>query len=214
MRYSTDDILREVRIAIDENGSSDQLSTLDDITTLAIDEIIMTKIADAARIVESNAPIHLLGRGESFSTSISWETRVGNGSGSTQLPDDFMRLISFQMSDWRRAVSIAISEDDDLYQLQSSRYPGIRGCPQNPVVAIVRQPIGLVLEFYSCTSGDRCYVKRARYLPIPRIENGYIDLCEKLRPAIIYYTAYLTCATLGRNEVASHMLNISKSLMV
>ena len=117
------------------------------------------------------------------------------------------------MSDWSRPVTTAISEDDPQYELQSSRYPGIRGCPQNPIVAITQQPVGLVLEFYSCTAGEHVYVKRARYIPFPKIVNGSIELCEKLKPAIVYYAAYLTALSIGDSDLATSMVTISKELM-
>lgn len=213
MQYKVADIIRDIRVVLDENMVSSPLSGISDSGTLCLDEIIRSKIADAARIVEISAPSHLLDRGEAFSTSIHWSSQVGFGSGSTHLPDDFMRLISFQMSDWSHAVTVAISETDPEYALQSSRYPGVRGCPQRPVVAIIHQPIGLVLEFYSCMSGDRAHVKRARYLPLPRIIDDEIRLCEKLYRSIIYYAGYLVSSCLGDTSAASSMLNTSQSLM-
>ena len=41
---------------------------------------------------------------------------------------------------------MAISADDPLYDLQSSRYKGIRGNVQKPVCAVVNRAEGKVLE--------------------------------------------------------------------
>lgn len=213
MEYLVNDLLREVRVAIDRNNQSATLEQYQDVDTLTINEIAESKIIDAARIVESGAPAYLLDSGEPFATTIGWDSEVGYGSGRIILPDDFMRLISFQMSDWDYAVTSAITEDDPLYTRQRSRFPGIRGCPQRPVVAITQRPVGQVLEFYSCTAGADVYVTTARYIPYPAIVNGHIDLCEKLKPAIIYYTAYLTCLTLGDTNLAASMLAAGKQLM-
>lgn len=212
MIYKVNDLKREIRIALDQNMVSDQLLAIDDIDTLSLEDIIESKITDAARIVESSAPGYLLDSGRAFATSIGWNSHVGIGSGRINLPDDFLRLISFQMSDWSKAVTTAISEDDPLYERQLSRYPGIRGCPQKPVVAITLQPIGLVLEFYSCTGGEKVFVKRARYIPIPKIMDGEIELCEKLKPAIIYHAAYLTAISTGQTDLAANLLSISNEL--
>lgn len=213
MTYETTDLIRDIRIAIDQNTSSQQLVLTGDIDTLSLDEIIESKIADAARIVESSAPLHLLDSGEAFGNSVGWKSRVGYGMGFVRLPEDFMRLITFQMSDWVRAVSTPITENDPLYIQQQSRYPGIRGCPQNPIVAIVEQPIGLVLEFYSCTGGEDVFIKRARYIPTPRIVDGSIEICEKLRSAVVYYAAYLTALTTAQGELAAGLLNTANELM-
>lgn len=211
MEYDVSDLKREIRVVLDQNMSSTALSALGDVDTLSLDEIVESKIEDAAFTIESRAPLTLLDSGEPFGDSIGWDGQPGYGSGYIQLPDDFLRLISFQMSDWDYAVSEAVTEDDPLYQQQKSRYPGIRGCPQRPVVAITSQPIGLVLEFYSCTSGD-AWVKRARYLPIPRLANGKIELCEKLKRAIVYYTAYLVALSLNDGDLASRLLVTAREL--
>jgi len=212
MEYNVSDLKKEVRVALDKNMSSATLTSLGDVDTLSIDEIIESKIADAARLVENSAPVYLLDGGYPFATSIGWDSEPGYGSGHIVLPQDWMRLVSFQMSDWNQAVTVAISEDDPLYMQQRSRFPGIRGCPQKPVVALVMRPEGLVLEFYSCTAGD-VYVKRARYLPVPKIVSGKIDLCEKLKPAVVYYAAYLTALSVGSGDLAAALLNISNELM-
>lgn len=211
MIYKVSDLKREIRVALDQNMTSDQLLATGDIDTLSMEEIIESKIADATRIVESNAPYYLLDGGHAFACSIGWTSHVGVGSGYIHLPDDFLRLISFQMSDWDRPGTI-ITETDPLYPLQSSRYPGIRGCPQRPIVAITTQPIGQVLEFYSCAAGEGVYVKRAIYLPIPRIRNDSIEICEKLKAPVIYYAAHLVAMSIGQGDLATALLNTSNEL--
>ena len=213
MKYAVDEIKREVRIVLDNNMTSTVLTGLQDVDTLSIDDLIESKISDAARLIESDAPSYLLDSGEPFSDTIGWKEAIGIGSGWIRLPDDFLRLVSFQMSDWSRPTSKVITDDDPEYAMQSSRYPGIRGCPQKPIVAIVQWPVGLVLEFYSCTQGTNVYVKKARYIPMPKIEDENIVLCEKLKPAIIYYTAYMVAASLQSKDLAESMLNQSKELM-
>ncbi len=212
MEYIVNDIVREVKVALDENVSSAALEGIGDEDTLKLEEIIESKLADAARVIEGAAPHHLLDSGRAFGESIGWDGQPGYGSGHIQLPDDFLRLVTFQMSDWDYAVTVAITETDPLYQLQRSRFAGVRGTPQKPVVAIVQEPIGLVLEFYCCYTGDDAYIKRARYIPVPRIRSHKIELCEKLKPAIVYYTAYLAALCMCEGDVASAMLATAKEL--
>lgn len=212
MLYNVSDIVREVKIAIDENIDSTSMEDLPDEDTLKFNEIIKSKILDGARIIETAAPMHLLDSGLAFGESIGWHGQPGYGSGYIHLPDGFMRLLCFQMSDWDYAVNVAIDERDPIYQLQKSRFAGVRGTPQKPVVAITYQPIGLVLEFYSTYAGENAFIKRARYLPMPRIWNNKIDLCEKLKPAIVYYIAYLTALSIGDGNLATSMLGTSREL--
>ena len=217
MQYNINELITEIKIALDLNKSTISLLEERDIETLSLEEIIESKIAPAARIVENSAPLHLLGPGKSFDNSIGWDTVPGIGSGHIHLPDDFLRLVSFQMSDWKMPVSVAITEDNPLYAMQKSNFPGIRGSVQKPIVAITTQPIGQVLEFYSCSGGDNVYIKKARYIPIPKIEGSandrFIDISEKLVSAVIFYSAYMVAMTIGEKELAETLLIQSNELI-
>lgn len=209
MVYKIEVVERDVRIAIDENKTSEQLISDEDIDTLSLNDIIRSKIVEAVRRVESSAPVSYLEEGHVFGDAIYWER---NGSGWTLLPDDFMRLVAFRMSDWERTCYMAISADAPLYDLQSSRYKGIRGNVQKPVCAIVNRAEGKALEFYSCNSED-AYVKRASYIPYPEIdEDDGIDISERCYTAVVYMTAALVLTAYGASEQAAAMNTLAKSI--
>lgn len=212
--YVVADLVKEVRIIMDENRDSTPLIEAGDEDALSLNEIIAYNLPVAAQIVESEAPRHLLGGGEALATSINWETgSVGNGRGTVILPENFLRLVSFEMSDWERPVTEVITDDDELYAQQFSRFKGLRGSPQSPVVAIVNTPAGTVLEFFSCEEGDSVTVKRARYIPKPVItEKHEIVLCPKLKRSIVYYTAYLVESVNGSADRAQGYLKTSSDL--
>lgn len=213
MTFPVADIQRDVRIALDYNPTSDALLGTADVDTLTLEEVILNKVEDASRLVILAAPQHLLDGGEPFAQQIVWESHPGYGMGSVPLPDDFLRLVTFKMSDWDLSVTSAITEDDPAYLVQRSRYPGLRGNPQRPVAAVVMRPSGLVLEFFSCTQGPDVSIQRARYIPIPRIIAGAIDFPEKLRPAVIQMTASLVAAATGQPDLAGLMRNAANDLM-
>lgn len=209
MIYKLAEIAREVRIAIDQNMTSEQLIATEDIETLSLEEIIRSKIVEAVRRVETSAPVHFLEEGHDFGDAVYWADLE---SGWVLLPDDFMRLIAFRMSDWERTVYAAISVDDPLYAKQSSRYKGIRGNTQKPVCAIVNRAEGKALEFYSCNS-EEAYVSRASYLPYPHVdEDGGIDISERCYRAVIYTVASLVLITYGEAEKASPLTELAKSI--
>ena len=57
--------------------------------------------------------------GKTFASTIQWEGgTVGSGMGYTKLPDDFMRLVVFRMSDWKRPVTDVIQDTNEKYFLQ------------------------------------------------------------------------------------------------
>ncbi|WP_290456929.1 hypothetical protein [Muribaculum intestinale] len=209
MIYKLTEIARDVRIAIDQNMTSEQLIATEDIETLSLEDIIRSKIVEAVRRVETAAPVHFLEEGHDFGDAVYWGDLE---SGWVLLPDDFMRLIAFRMSDWERTVYAAISVDDPLYAKQSSRYKGIRGNVQKPVCAVVNRAEGKALEFYSCNSED-AYVSRASYLPYPHIdEDDGIDISEKCYTAVVYTVAALVLTTYGEADKASAMTDLAKSI--
>ena len=210
MTVQAEEMARAVRVAIDMNKGDEPLIMEGDTDTLTFDEIIYAKLADAVRLVETEAPLFMLESGHDFGEC---DTYIGeDGKGFIILPNDFMRLISFRMSDWRRTVHEAISESDPQYALQSSRFKGICGNPEKPVVAIVRRSEGKVLEFYSCKT-EEASVAQATYLPIPKIDrDGGIDVAEDCYRAAVYRAASLALASVG-DQLSTTMLEISKSLL-
>ena len=210
MVYKIETVSQDVRIAIDENKTSEQLLGDEDIDTLSLNEIVRSKIEEAVRRVETAAPTFQLEEGHTFGDSVFWED---NNSGWTLLPDDFMRLIAFRMSDWERTCHNAISVDDPLYALQSSRFKGVRGNVQKPVCAVVNRAEGKALEFYSCNS-EEAYVKRATYLPYPKIDDEEgIDISERCYTAVVYTTAALVLTAYGANDRAEQLNALAKSIM-
>lgn len=204
------EMAKAVRVAIDQNKESSRLLLEDDTDTLSLDEIIYSKLADAVRLVEIEAPSIMLEPGHELGGSIHIDAK--SGKGFMVLPRDFMRLISFRMSDWSRTVYDALTESDSEYKLQTSRWRGIYGSPEKPVVAIVQRSEGTVLEFYSCRDKD-AYVAQGSYLPLPRIDKGGgIDVSEKCYRAAIYRAASLAMASIG-DQLSGTMLEISRGLL-
>lgn len=202
--------MRDVRVCLDQNMTSEQLLYTDDVNTLALDDIVRSKILEAVVRVHTSAPTHMLEEGHYFGDSIFWGEQE---SGWVLLPQDFMRLISFEMSDWERAVYTAISPTDPEYALQRQRVKALRGTAQKPVCVITTRPEGKALEFYSCKSED-AYVSRGQYLPYPKVdEEDGIDICERCYTAVVYAAASLVLLTLGEGEKATALAEISNSAL-
>lgn len=202
--------MRDVRICLDQNMTSEQLLQDDDVDTLALDDIVRSKILEAVVKVHTNAPVHLLEEGHNFGEAVYWGDQE---SGWVLLPQDFMRLIAFEMSDWEQTVYTAISPADPAYAMQRQRVKALRGTAQKPVCVIVSRPEGKALEFYSCKSED-AYVSRGQYLPYPIIdEEGGIDICERCYTAVVYAAASLVLLTLGEGDKATALAEISNSAL-
>lgn len=213
MIYAVSELTKRVRLALEMNETDSELITEPDGETLTLDAVIKRKLEEGARIVERDAPSYLLDSGKPLSGSMTFDSEIGIGRGRMQLPDDFLRLITFKMSDWERAVTEPILEGDPRYLLQSSKHAGIRGNPERPVAAVIHEPTGLVLEFWSCTGGSEVTLQRGRYLPIPKIKENGIEICEKLLDAVVLQAAYLTALTFGENERAQRLSGQCQMLM-
>lgn len=209
--YQLDRIVRDVRIALDQNMSGDALSELGDVDTLSVDEVIRSKVAESVKRVHSQAPAYLLDGGYNFGDAVYWGDQC---SGWVLLPDDFMRFVMFKMDDWSRTLFSAISSDDADYDLQSSRFKGIRGTAQKPVCVISVRPEGRVLEFYSCKS-ENALVSKAVYLPYPQIdEDDGIEICGRCYDAVVYTAAALSLATFGDSDKSNNMTELAKSVLI
>jgi len=204
MRYTTDEIVERVRVLLDHARESGELFMLDDADALSIDAIIRSKIVPASRQALLAAPIDMIDTGIPLSGRLSWQDVPGYGMGLLRLPDDFLRLLSIMLSDWKRPAAI-ISEDDPEYLWQSNRFAGVRGNPDRPVAAIVRYPGGLMAECYSSRGGEGVTLKRGLYVPEPTIEDGGIELPTRLVESVVRLSASMACTTLGDYTTAGVM---------
>lgn len=209
MVYALDDILRDVRVAINENDRHGCLVLDDDQDTLTLDEIIRSKVEEGVRDIVGAAPFDMLDGGSPIGQSIYWRE---DGSGQIILPDDYLRLMVFRMSDWERPVFIPVMAGDPKYNLQFSRRKGLRGTPQKPVVCITRRPNGLILEFFSSKSKD-AKVAEGLYLSLPEIKGTSINIPQRCYRAVIYKIAGLSALSAGQSDMANAMLQVSNGIM-
>ena len=206
MRYSVDDIVRRVRVLLDYDRDSDALIALDDATALSIEGIIRSKIEEASRRVLLVSPAELIDTAKPIESGVSWRGEPGYGMGLLLLPDNFLRLISVQLSDWKRPAQI-ITESDPLYKWQSSPCAGVRGNPDRPVAAVVRYPEGMAVELYSSHGGAGVTLTRCLYVAEPKIDyDNMIDLPHLLLDAVVRVIGGLTCETLGDIERSNRLL--------
>lgn len=213
--YLLTTIARDVRIAIDQNMQSTMLEGFSDVDTLALNDIIQSKVVEAVARVHNSAPAVLLSPKDITSSSPMIKTEpvaTGEKLYYMVLPSDFMRFVALRMSDWSRTLYEAIDIDDAKYLHQSSRFAGIRGCAQKPVAALVPGGDGLHLELYPHTTGGT--VKLFLYMPYPKIENGSIAISERCYQAVVYTIAYMVLLTIGNAEQSNALAALAKSALI
>lgn len=210
MICQVDHLVEDVRVCMDENAVSAALVASSDVDTLSLNEIIRSKLTEAVDGVHSMAPACLLECGHNFGDALYWGEME---SGWVLLPDDFLRLVVFEMDDWAQAVYEAISAGSAAYARQRSRVKALRGTWERPVCAFGVRGEGRVLEFYSCKSEDAS-VRRAVYIPRASVDrDGGIDVSERCKDAVVYRAAGLTLTSLGEVDKAGVMFNLSKECL-
>jgi hypothetical protein len=212
--YSLEHISKDVRIVLDQNQVNEPLVDIGDIETLSMDDIIKSKVEEAVKRIHQDAPATLLDGAYNFGDSLYWGE---NCAGWVLLPDDFMRLVAFQMSDWSRPVFATIPTESPKYAMQSSRFSGVRGTAQKPVCAIVPYAEGKALEFYSCKSED-AQVKLATYLPNPMLRDidgeWCIEICEKCYKSVVYMIGALVATAYSETDKCNLLTELSKATLI
>lgn len=211
------DVIREVKIILDENITEVSVLT-DDPDQLQMEGHIRARIIDAVRAIHEAADSSMLDDGLLIPLEVAGQPTIQvnpDGTGYVALPDDFMRLVIFKMTKWKRPVVFAISDTDPRYFLQKSRFVGIRGGIDKPVCAITTGEASKVLEFYSLPAGEADHsVEKHRYLPLPTIEeNDTIKMCRKLVRPIYYQCAALVALSL-KDQSSANLFEIAKSYLI
>lgn len=202
------DLVRDVKIILDEN--TENISVLEDDTDqLQLEDIIKSRIVDAVRSIHESASSDMLDDGLNIGST---PVTLQDGSGYIPLPDDFMRMVIFKLVTWSRPVIVPIADTDPLYFAQRSRFIGIRGGTDKPVCAITTGVNGRVLEFFSVVPGTSAVIEKAKYLPLPRIEDDTIKVCRKLLQPIRYECAGLVALSV-KDQNAASFFEVAKSFI-
>lgn len=206
---TVDYIRKRVRACLDELGLNDACFMEEDQDSIELSGVIESKILEAVRYVYLNASRHLLDGVVLEGTATVSDIGVGRLS----LPTDFLRMISFKMSDWTSPVCDIITEYDAEYHKQSDKYA--RGTWESPVCALVKTGDGDVLEFYSCKDSTAT-IAHALYLPLPVFENvnhlPCVSVCDKLEDAVVNQITGLVLLTY-KDQHADSFINLAKSYM-
>lgn len=195
-RADVNELIREVRIALDENAVQTEYME-ENADNLELDDIIRAKLPEAVRDVTEAASVELL-----EPVVMTTEVATTDGGGTLTVPEDFLRIVSLKMEGWNRSVTTIAGEGSDIDLMQRNRYS--RGTAMKPVCVMSHDASGnKVIEYFGASSG----VERALYMPLPKIENGVLPISRLLRQAIVRRTAGLVLLSRGETELASAFLN-------
>lgn len=94
-----------------------------------------------------------------------------DGSGLLPLPSEFLKLVCLKMPGWTRPVSEVSGSGSIQEAMQQSKWPGIRGTTQRPVVLNHYEEKGQrALLIYPC--GEDTTPEISLYIPLPAFDEA------------------------------------------
>lgn len=207
MNYAVTDIVKDVRITLDQNQAESILAADDN--TLELDDIIRKKITEAALSILREAPLRMIDGTVALPDPVTIEDE-GTDSGeqvpvrSIRLPDDYLRLAIVRMSDWKTPLRVAVLDTSDIYQTVTSEFDGIRPNQYRPLAVETEDADGPILELWGSSDAEATLVQ-GRYIGQPRVRDGVLNFPKLLYPALVNMTAALTAQAYKDNAAQSLM---------
>ena len=203
-----EELIKKVRITMDENSSSSRLAEIKDIDSLQLDELIRESIVAGVKYIHSNADVTELTDDvtEDASTSSVEEKMIGSEKYIQYIdcPSDFHVLSSIKMSRWKKPVRILSVLNNVTEDMELCPYYGIGSDQESPAVYLTERNGKRVFMACSCDE-EGSSLETFRYLPIPYIKEGDIKIIKGREDDCAYAIAYNVFMSLGDTNMASAM---------
>lgn len=203
------EIIAKVRAIMNEIGEEAKLSLLGE-DTIKLDEYIKSAIPDAVNIIIANSPVRCVNKKLGSTTPV---VPGENGKGYIMLPDDYVSLIAFKLSGWKRMTAILYPITSEEYKVQSNEFT--RSGTHKPMCFLNYNETGQkILEYYAIGTTNPVTVETFVYEGKYNSEEG-IDLAanDPLAIAICYMCASLVYSIFENKETAKEMQTISLNLI-
>jgi len=139
------------------------------------DWLVNSQMDESVKNVCLQAPLSAL-KPTAYTEATEGTPFVAEGkAGYIALPDTFLRLSSFKMSDWVREIVVPITPNDPLYKRQSNEY--MRGGITKPVAVLnwkyISSSMKRILEYYSIDTLHT--IEKLFYIPEQLTEDFVTD---------------------------------------
>jgi len=210
MNYAVTDIVKDVRITLDQNQVESILAADDN--TLELDDIIRNKITEAAMRILREAPLRMIDGTLALPEPVIIEDEEQAPIKAViRLPDDYLRLAIVRMSDWMTPLRVAVLDTSDIYQTVTSEFDGIRPNQYRPLAVETEDADGPILELWGSSDAD-AVLEQGRYIGLPRVRDGILNFPKLLYPALVNMTAALTAQAYKDNS-AQPLMQIAVGYM-
>ena len=164
-----------------------------------LDLYINGLLDESAKHILQTAPKHILPITKSTNTA----TQINSGkTGYVTVPEGFLRLHSFKMTEWERDVNEFITPEDKRYRQQANVY--VRGGTAKPVLVMTQRVISntvtRVFEYYSVNTAHT--VEKFLYIGETAAEN----LDDSLYPALTWMCASMILQNIKETDLAQKAL--------
>lgn len=212
MNYAVADIIKDVRVTIDQNQVESILAADDD--TLELDDIIRKKTKEAALRILRDAPLRMIDGTIALPEPVTIEDEDSEHApvkSVIRLPDDYLRLAIVKMSDWKTPLRVAVLDTSDIYQTVTSEFDGIRPNEYRPLAVETEDADGPILELWGSGDGDAT-LEQGRYIGQPRVRDGILNFPKLLYDALVNMTAALT-AQAYKDNAAQPLMQLAVGYM-
>lgn len=200
-------LINKVKTRIDEVcASGDVIVEVDVENTKPYDSIIDELLDESALEVLLKAPFYRLN--VTSATVTAKEEYKGSKIGTITLPTDFLRLVSFSMSDWQQPVTSFAIQGDEIAKKQANKY--LRGGVAKPVAVLSKNSSGYSATYYSTNAETHSVTE---FLYIKEVDATKVS-DSQLVDAMCWLCAAKTLGVLGENTLANQCAENAKGLML
>lgn len=201
------ELVNIVRKKIDEVAAAD--TPLQEVTIAdesATDNIIESLLDESAIEILLKAPFHRLDI--TSATPSLMPDSTDKATGYIQAPDDFLRLVSFRMSDWQRPVTELAVKGDAISMRQYNKH--IRGKTAKPVGVLAKNDTGIIIEYFSTNKSPHSL---SEFLYIKKDTAENINNTQMI-DALTWICAGKVLSILGNAQLAQNAYDNAQSLMI
>lgn len=206
----SDELLKKVRLVINEPANDNDVSLLS-VDTRLLDDSIMELLPRAVMFIQKNKGVNA-GRVNTKSVSPS-SLNVSadkSGGGLLVLPGDFVGLVSFQLNGWSSPVHYLYPHDSCEAQWQQNEYTRAGSC--RPVCVESYTPTGdRCAMLYPFFDGDAAKPKHFIYEAAFKADDGLDGYDTGMVDAVVYECASLLYTMFERYDAANAMLTLALS---
>ena len=203
-----EELIKKVRITMDEHSASSRLAEIKDIDSLQLDDLFRESIVAGVKYIHSNADVTELTDDVTEDAKLSpvEEKMIGTDKYIQYIdcPSDFHVLSSIKMSRWKKPVRILSSLNNVNEDMELCPYYGIGSDQESPAVYLTERNGKRVFMACSCDE-EVSSLETFRYLPLPSIKEGNIQIIKGREDDCAYAIAYNVFMSLGDTSMASAM---------